>query len=135
MQNKLSPCQTTGFDDPAREQYIKFCMQDVLRYRTRASQSVRQRFPADAGGRLFEYLSDAELLARRKKIGKDFRVLIVAPATTVEGGHIKVVIEQRVISLSRGHLALSISDWGSVFLRFEPNKHDFVIDRAVLGGI
>ncbi|HKA01275.1 MAG TPA: hypothetical protein VKE70_32400 [Candidatus Solibacter sp.] len=97
-------------------------------------ESVRQQYPASADGRRFEFLSNAELRSRRKKIGKDFSALIISPAT-VQDGFIKVVVGQRVISVARGHLTFLISDWGNVYFRFDRDKNDIVFHRVELGGI
>jgi len=97
-------------------------------------ESVRADYPEMIDGRRFEYLTSAELLARRKTVAKDFPVLIVNPAV-IDGGRIKVVVSLDWIGIEKGHLAFEISDWGSVFYRFDCEKGEFRFDAVKLGGI
>jgi len=97
-------------------------------------ESVRADYPEMIEGRHFEYLTSAMLLARRKAATKDFPVLIVHPAT-IEGGRVEVVVFQDWAGIRKGHLTLGISDWASVFFRFDCDKSEFRFDEVKLGGI
>jgi hypothetical protein len=97
-------------------------------------QSVQAEYPETLEGRRFQYLTDPELLARRKAAKRDFAVLIVNPAI-VEKGRVKVVVSQDWIGIDHGRLAFGVSDWGAVFFRFDCGTGDFKLDEVKLGGI
>ena len=97
-------------------------------------ESVRATYPDAAGGRRYEYLTHAQLLARRRNAKKDFSVLTVSPAI-VERPRIKVVAALDWVSLVKGHLGLGMSDWADVFFRFDCQNGEFRFDQVKLGGI
>jgi len=96
--------------------------------------SVQDEYPATADGRRFEYLTRAQLFSRRKMTEKDFWVPVVNPAR-VEGDRVKVVVEQRGVEIRDGKQWLAISDWGTVFFRFDCEKKEFLFDEVKLDGI
>jgi len=97
-------------------------------------ESVPADYPDTSGGRRYEYLAQAQLLARRRNVRKDCSVLIVRPAI-VEGPRIKVVVAVDWVSIVKGHLGLGMSDWAAVFFRFDSQNGEFRFDQVQLGGI
>lgn len=97
-------------------------------------ESVQAEYPEAVEGRRFEYLTNSELLARRKATKSDFPVRIVN-AATVEGGRIKVVVSEDLIGIENGRLVFQIEGWGVVFFRFDCGSGEFRVDEVKWGGI
>ena len=96
--------------------------------------SVRSDYPSVSDQIRFEYLTNSEIHARRRKLRKDFTFLRVCPAT-VEGPRVKVVVAQDWVTIVKGKPGVAISDWAAVFFRINPDTGQFRIDEVKLGGI
>ena len=97
-------------------------------------RSVKRDYAAFAGPRRFEQLTTRELLQRRKRLGKDFWVIQVTPAT-VDGSRVKVFISRDQVTIVRGRLMFGFSDWAIVYFRVDPSSGKFRLDEVELGGI
>lgn len=97
-------------------------------------ESVSTDYPESSGGRRFEYLTGAQLLARRKRLRKNFSVLIVYPARVV-GPRVKVPVFNNWIAVRKGRLIDLISDWAAVYFRLDTETGEYKLDEVELGGI
>ena len=96
--------------------------------------SVPADYPGSSGGRRFEYLTGDQLLARRRRLRKNFSVLIVYPARVV-GPRVKVEVFQSWIDIEKRRLVELISDWALVYFRLDTETGEFKVDEVELGGI
>lgn len=113
------------------------CGQTTIDYQNRVvykDNSIPSDYPATWGDLRFEYVSGAELHARRRKSGKDFAILQIHPAT-VEGTRIKVIVSQDWITVMKRKPGIAHSDWAVVFFRADSQTGQFRIDEVKLGGV
>lgn len=107
---------------------------DYRRLVVAKDDSVRTEYPVISGQIRFEYLTNSEIHARRRRLRKDFTILRVCPAT-VAGERVKVFVAQDWVTIVKGKPGVAISDWAEVFFRINPDTGQFRLDEVKLGGI
>jgi len=95
---------------------------------------ITSRFPTSFGIYNLSYLDSAGLIARYRKVKKEFSILKAHPAE-VEGERVKVSYTLHWVSYKKSNLAIGLSDWSDVYFRYDREKAKWVVDEVVLGGI
>jgi hypothetical protein len=80
------------------------------------------------------YLDLDGLINRYKEKKREIPLLIGHPART-EGERLVVSYTLHYFSIKNNIAEYSLSDWSTVYFRFDCGKKEFVIDEVVLGGI
>ena len=100
----------------------------------RKNPEITDDLPSQSDEFHFEYLDDAELLARFNKSRKQFSFLEVHPIHD-RSSILKVHIAQNWVESRRGRLIIAISDWADIEFRYDCQEQAFMISDVKLGGI
>jgi len=100
----------------------------------RKNPEITDDLPSQSDEFHFEYLDDAALEARYKKLKKAFSILEVHPMHD-RGSTLKIHVAQNWVESPQGHLWIEISDWANVEFPFDCQQQAFVISDVKLGGI
>ena len=78
-----------------------------------------------------EYVETGQLIARFKKLGREFSILKIQPASTDSN----VQVSLYWVSYKKGKLNLALSDWSEVGLQYDCEKQLYVVTKIKLGGV
>lgn len=92
---------------------------------------ITEGLPEKSGGYQVEYVETGQLIARFKKLGREFSVLKIQPATTDS----TVQVSLYWVSYKKGKLNLALSDWSDVGLQYDCEKQFYVVTKVKLGGV
>ncbi len=81
-----------------------------------------------------EYLDDQALIARFKKLRKEFSVLKIRSVHN-EGSRLKILISVYYFKVEKGGLVFEVSDWSDVEFQYDCEKQNYIISAVKLGGI
>jgi hypothetical protein len=107
---------------------------DYHRTIVRKSPESTDDLPLQSGEFHLEYLDDASLLGRYRKVKKEFSILEVHPIHD-SGAMPKINISQNWVGSENGRLWIGISDWADVEFRYDCQQQAYVISAVKLGGI
>jgi len=100
----------------------------------RKNPEITDDLPSQSDEFHFEYLDDAALHARYRKLKKPFSVLEVHPIHD-RGSTLKIHIAQSWVESQQGRIVIAISDWANVDFRYDCKQQAYVISDVRLGGI
>jgi hypothetical protein len=95
---------------------------------------VTDDLPGQSGDYHVEYLDAQQMIARYKRLRKDFSILKIHPMTN-DGATLKIIVSEYWVSFHHGRLSLGLSDWSEVKFRFDSETQKFVLSAIKLGGI
>ena len=98
------------------------------------NREITQDLPPQLGKYRVEYLDSQGLIDRYKKLRKPFAILVSHPMKNDEG-RLEISFTVHWFSYGKGQSLYALSEWSSVFFRFDCEKRDYVIDEVKLGGI
>lgn len=81
-----------------------------------------------------EYLDAQGLIDRYRKLRKELPILIAHPMET-ERERVKISFTLHWFSYKKQSMTYAISDWSTVYFRYDCEKREYVIDEVKLGGI
>lgn len=80
------------------------------------------------------YLDDASLISRRKKLQKEFAILVSQPLDCPEG-RLRITVQLSWINYRRGQLQFGIDSWANVYFRYDAATRTYVVDNVELAGV
>jgi hypothetical protein len=95
---------------------------------------ITDALPTQFDGHVVEYLDDAGLTERYRKLGKSYATLRIRPIQN-DGATLKIGISVYWVSYRKQGLLFELSDWSDVEFRYDCDKQHFVISSVKLGGI
>ena len=95
---------------------------------------VTEKLPESLGAYRVEYLDEDELIARYRKLNKEFAVLRIHPITN-NGVKLSINIALYWFSYKEKTLTYSLSDRSNVEFHYDCEKHTWTIDDVKLGGV
>jgi hypothetical protein len=98
------------------------------------NRNITEGLPSQRGEYRVEYLDSQELVDRYKKLRKEFPILVAYPMAN-EGERLKITFNVYWISYKKGRLNYGLSDWSKVYIRYDCEKREYVVDEVKLGGI
>ena len=98
------------------------------------NEVITDDFARLLGEREVEYLDHRDLVTRARHLRKPFAILVGRPMVN-EGSWLVIIFEKPRVSYKRGTLRYAMSDWSTVYIRYECDPvNDFIIDHVTLGG-
>ena len=98
------------------------------------NREITEGLPSQLGEYRVQYLHSQGLIDRYKKLRKPFAILITHPMKNNEG-RLEISFTVHWFSYGKGQSLYALSDWSTVYFRFDCEKRDYVIDEVKLGGI
>lgn len=95
---------------------------------------MTEGIPGRSGDYQAEFLDARELVARYRKMGKRFAILVLHPIKN-DGPTLAVNIGVFWFSHKKTASSYAFSDWSDVEFRYDCEKRDWVIAKVKLGGI
>lgn len=97
-------------------------------------RKITKGLPSQHGDYRVEYLDSQELIDRYKKLGKEFPILVAYPMVN-EGERLEISFNVYWITYEKRSLNYALSDWSTVYFRYDCEKREYVVDDVKLGGI
>lgn len=104
---------------------------DYHRMLVERDSSITDDLPEHFGDYHAEYLDTRKLIARFKKLKKEFSVLRIQPGKTV----FDVLVSVHWVSYKKGKLNFGLSDWSEVRLQYDCEKQVYIVSNVRLGGV
>ena len=120
-----------AIDDSDRGERIRTDYRNVVVMKDRFTPDG---LPLRVGSAHVEYLDHDGLVQRAKQLRKPFAILEGAPIA-VDGSALVVTYRVLWVTVSKGMLSLALSDFGSVYFRYDCDAGRFLVERVQLGGI
>jgi hypothetical protein len=120
-----------NIDDSDSGQRVRTDYRNVL---VEKDAELTDRLPSQLGDHRVEYLDNQDLIARYKKLRKEFAVLRIHPAQNV-GTELEIQVSVSWFRYRRGKIMFAVSDWSDVTFRYDCEKQAFAISAVKLGGI
>lgn len=95
---------------------------------------VTERLPTHTGEYQVEYLDWSGLKDRYKRSKREFPALQISAMKNV-GSRLEIIVSVYWLSFKGNNSYQALSDWSSVYFRFDCERQEFVIDEIKLGGI
>ena len=95
---------------------------------------VTENLPESLGAYRVEYLDEEALIARYRKLGKEFAVLGIHPIRN-NGAKLGINIALYWFSYNEKTLTYALSDSSNVEFHYDCEKHTWLIDEVKLGGV
>ena len=95
---------------------------------------VTESLPDSLGEYRVDYLDEDELVARYRKLRKEFAVLRIHPIKN-EGAKFRINIALYWFSYKKETLNYALSDWSDVEFHYDCEKKKWMIDEVKLGGV
>ena len=92
---------------------------------------ITEGLPKQFGEYHVEYLDTQQLIARFRKLKKEFPVLKIQPVKNAYN----ISISLYWLSYKKGKLNLGLSDWSEVRLLYDCEKQTFTVSKVRLGGV
>jgi len=90
---------------------------------------ITDDLPEQLGDYHVEYLDTGQLIARRRKLGKEFSVLKIQPAKT-SGAPLKVLFYW--VRYKKGKLNLGLSNWSEVGIQYDCEERSYIVSHFSL---
>lgn len=95
---------------------------------------ITEALPTAFDGHVVEYLDDAGLIERYRKLGESYAILRVGPMQA-DGDALKIAVVVYQVSYKKHRLQFGLSDWSDVEFRYDCEKQQYVINSVKLGGM
>jgi hypothetical protein len=95
---------------------------------------VTEMLPENLGAFRVEYLDEDELIARYRKLNKEFPVLSIHPITN-NGVKLSIKIALSWFSYKEKTLTYALSDWSNVEFHYDCENRKWTMDEVKLSGV
>ena len=114
--------------------YSRFSNTDYHQMIVMQKDGVTEHLSTATGEYRVEYLDWSGLADRYKRSKKEFPALQISVMKNV-GSRLEINVSVYWISFKGNNSYQALSDWSTVYFRFDCEKQEFVIDEVKLGGI
>ena len=98
------------------------------------NREITEGLPSQLGEYLVEYLDSQGLIDRYRKLRKPFAILVSHPLKN-DDSRLEISFTVHWFSYGKGQSLYALSDWSTVYFRYDCEKREYVIDEVKLGGI
>ena len=81
-----------------------------------------------------QYLDDASIIVRWKRLRKQFAILAVQPVDRSEG-RLRITVGLVWVRYRRANLSFAIDSWADVYFRIDATNQKYIVDNVKLAGV